>query len=125
MTELQDPPNPDLDELQQRDPVDVPMVPVPVVTIGPVRTQALPSRSGPAFEFPLTGTLQDVLGPDLRRAVAILIADGDWSYARGRSASPVRWPSGVPLVLTHADAVAAKASGDGVILSVVTEIYAD
>ena len=125
MTELQDPPTPDLDELQQRDPIEVPMVPVPVVTTGPVRTQALPSRSGPAFEFPLSATLQDVLGADLKRAVTILIGSGDWSYARTRSGTPVRWPSGVPLVLTHADAVAAKASGDGVILSVITEIYAD
>ncbi len=123
MTDLQDPATPDLDELQQRDPIEVPMVPVPVVTTGPVRVQILPNKAGPAFSIPLGATLIDVLGADLRRAVAILIGDGDWTYARGRSASPVPWPSGVPLVLTHADQIAA--AGSSVTLSVITEIYGD
>jgi hypothetical protein len=123
---VEDPPNPDLPELQQRD-LAIPPV-VPVVIQGPVLTRAQPARSGPAFPQALTDRVEQVLAADPRRSRATMVSGDDWLYMQSSNGQRLPWPADVPLVILHGDAVwatrAAAAEQDG-ILSVVTEIYAD
>jgi hypothetical protein len=116
-----DVPTPDLQQLQQRDEDPA----VPVRTAGPVETHELPSRSAQPSSMTLTTTMQHVLGADLKRKRATLVADDDWRYSTTRSGPGVRWPADVPLLIEHADAVYAKVSADTAELSVISETWAD
>lgn len=122
-TPIIDPPNPDLDELQQRE-IPPPFPPVPVTLDGPVPVRILPSKKGPAFTHPLYGTLSRVLGYDPSRAVAILVCESEWFYSTGSSGQLVRWPADVPLPIGHCDEVFARVATDATAdLSVITEVY--
>jgi hypothetical protein len=119
----EDLPNPDVDDLLQREPV-TPTVPTRVE--GPVTTYRLPSRVGATIKQPLTTDFQHVLGSNEKRARALLVADVDWEYSRGGSAgSGIPWYAKVPLTIEHCDAVYARVPTSTGTLSVVAEVWAD
>ena len=120
---IEDLPNPDLAELQQRE------VLAPVLLVrpdGPVSTQPLPARTGPIETNPLTTTFQRVLNRDFKRSRAVLICDVDWLISRSNNAAGgAPWYAKVPLVLTHRDDAYAAVPTDTGTLTVITEIWAD
>lgn len=119
---VEDPPDPPLAELQQR---DLPVPAVPVVVEGAVRTHALPNRSGPAFTVPTLVTQEQALAPDPKRARAMLVGTAAWNYRpkKGGNACPI--PASVPIYITHAGEVwVDRTSSDGT-LTIITEFYAD
>lgn len=127
---VEDPPNPDQLEVQQRE--EPALLVVPVRPVGPVTVQVLPARIGPAFTQGLNTSWQSVLGNDLKRRRATLLlvsstAADTWLYSRTQGGSGVPWPANVPLVLEHADAVYAQIGpgNPAATLSVITEVWAD
>lgn len=127
---IEDPPNPDLADLQQR---ELPVPAVPVRHEGPVRTHALPSRAGLATTVPLPagpgagvkGLSVRVLDSDPRRARAILTAPLGWFYQHKMSGEKVPFPANTSMVLLHCDQVYACVADTTTTLSVITEYYAD
>ncbi len=125
---IEDPPAPDLDDVQQREALT--LVTVPVKVEGPVRVQNLPAKIGVMQSVPLPGsaTPVSVLPRDLRRSVATLICDQEWRVMRKSGSERVRWPADVPLVITSGDeiwAILPATAQDPATLSVISEIYAD
>lgn len=118
---IEDPPNPDLADLQQR---ELPLPVVPVRHEGPVRTLAMPARSGPAFTVPLGTSPAHVVAEDPRRAAVLLVATVAWNYWAGRSKQAVPIPANVVLTIHHCGEIYASGATPGD-LSVITEVYAD
>jgi len=121
---IEDPPNPDLGDLQQRDVFHFPDTPVRVV--GTVQVSQVPAKAGPSIKhnFNSTTVAEHVLGRDLRRSRALMVCDTAWTYGTAQDKCTLPWPANVPLEITHADEVWAKGT-DGKVLSVVTEQYGD
>lgn len=120
-TPIEDPPTPDLDELQQRPAL---MVTVPVQQQGPLSVRLLPSKTGPVSADVLSVTPLQVLGADLGRASAVLVCDVDWLISTGRSSTRGRWPADVPLYIGHCDEIFASVSTGTGNLTTVTEFFA-
>jgi hypothetical protein len=118
-----DPPEPELEEVQQRAPQPTESVPVHVV--GTIIARFAPNKIGPAHSIELDTTRAAVLSEDERRAVAILLCDADWLYSAGKLAELVRWPADVPLPISHGGAVWAKVSTGTGTLTVIPEFFAD
>lgn len=122
---VEDPPEPDLADLQQR---DLPVPSVPVDVQGAVRVHLVPNRVGNAYTVPLGSTAAQALSQDIKRSRATLIATVGWSYRPNKSSGqecPI--PANVPITVCHAGEVwVNKTSGqsDGT-LTVITETYAD
>lgn len=119
---IEDPPRPELPELQQRE------LPYPAVAVqheGPIHAQVLPSRAGPAFTVALSTTAHHVQGNDPRRARTLMISAVAWRYHRGRSGEGVPWPANVPMEITHHDEVWASVPTDVGTLSVISQYWAD
>jgi hypothetical protein len=120
---IEDPPNPTLDELQQR---DLPVPSVPVRVDGQVKVYNLPARSGPVVVVDIdTTTTQPILSADPKRSLATLIVDTAWYYKNRSNGQELPWPANVPLVLTHCDEVWARAQSEDGTLSGITEYYAE
>src|SRR5688572_9246687 len=123
---LEDPPNPDLGDLQQRDVFTLPDVPVRVV--GTVQVTQVPAKAGPSvihrFHSGSPTFADQVLGRDLRRSRAVLVCDTAWTYGTAQDKVTLPWPANVPLIITHADEMWAKGT-DLKVLAVVTEQYGD
>lgn len=118
---VEDPPVPDLDEVEQRDITGLPAVQVDVV--GPVRIQPQPARiASTILEF-LSSTPVQILAPDLRRSRAVLCSTLAWNYLGKRNGLALPWPANVPLEITHGGEVWAS-SGASAVLSVIVENYA-
>jgi len=119
---VEDPPNPDLDDLQQRQPV-IPAVAVEVQ--GAVRVHRLPSRNSTVTTETLTdGVVTHVLGADLGRARATLVCASSWFYMRAKTGVQAPIPAGVPIVIEHADAVYATITGSAAVLTTIAEMWA-
>ncbi len=119
---LEDPPNPDLGDLQQRD-LHV-FDAIPVTIEGTVNTALAPARFGHALAQNLTTAVEQVLGADLRRAKTTMICDTAWTYGVQASSCVCPWPANVPLVVTHSGPVYAKGTA-GKVLTVISELYGD
>lgn len=124
---------PDLDEIQQEEDERALVVPVRVVeTMSPVRVQLLPSRHGVSRSFSSLATDTEptpLMGADLRRRRATIVATGDMMYVGERelvkNAQAALWPENVPLVIEHTEQVYARAAATDAIISVITENWAD
>jgi hypothetical protein len=114
-------PQPELDEIQQREIVHPA---VPVKHVGPITTHELPARVATIFDFGLTTTWQNVLAEDPKRKRTILICDQDWVVSHaGRGGGT--WFAKVPLVLQNVSAVYAKVGSSTATLTVIPEEWGD
>jgi hypothetical protein len=121
---IEDPPAPPLEDVQQREDY-TPTVPVKVA--GPVRTQDLPARSGPAYTVPLDSASSPVraLYADLRRSRAVLVCASAWQYRRNKGSEACPIPANAMLVVTHGDEAYASIGSSTATLTVITEYYAE
>jgi hypothetical protein len=122
MVQVEDPPDPSLPELQQR---ELPFPTVPVEIPGKVRVQPLPARNSSANVFPMDTKLRRVLGADPKRSRVQLVSTVAWLYGRTASGESVPWPANVPCVVTHSDEIYAAVPTSTGNLAVIAEYYAD
>jgi len=123
-TYVEDPPDPDLPELQQR---DLPMPTVPVQVTEKVRTLHLPNRSSSVETFHMDTTLRRVLAGDPKRARTTLVSAVAWNYARKGTGMTAPIPANVAITITHCDDVWASITTPGAAdnLAVIGEYWAD
>lgn len=120
---IEDPPNPDLDTLLQREDFGPAL---PVRHDGPVTVHQLPARSGPIIKTALTTDFQHILGADEKRKRVVLVCDVDWELSRsGATGSGCPWYAKVPLAIEHCDKISARVPTSTGTLTAVTEIWAD
>jgi hypothetical protein len=119
---VEDPPDPDLPDLQQR---DLPMPTVPVEVEGKVRVLHLPNRGSAVEAFPMDTTQRRVLGADPKRARVVLVSSVAWNYARTKTGQTAPIPANVPITLTHTDEVYAAVPTSTGTLAVISEYWAD
>ena len=119
---IEDPPDPDLPELQQR---DLPMPTVPVEIEGKARVIHLPNRASSVEQFAMDATLRRVMGADPKRARAVLTSSVAWRYARSTTGMTFPVPANSLLVITHADEVCARAETGTGNLGILGEYWAD
>jgi len=126
--QIEDPPAPNLDDLEQREPVALPSVPVTIE--GPVRVQNLPARFSSATSdmLPVKAAAGAVpvlpvriLSEDPRRTVATILCVQDWRYMTSRTGVSVFWPKNVPMVVTHMAEVYAVADSAAGEIGVIAE----
>ena len=121
---VDDIPDPGIDELQQR-PTEL-WAPgaVPVEIEGTPRVLMAGNRRWAAFVSPLTSIAQHVLGEEPARSVVTLIGSAAWFIHSDRNGQACPIPSGTPIVLTHQAKIYASstASAD---LSVLAEYHGD
>jgi hypothetical protein len=122
---IEDPPAPDLDDLQQREPLVTP--PVGVRVEGPVRTQILPSRlsSVTADVIPVDAatstTTVKILNEDPRRQRAVIICEQDWFYRSGPTSTKGPIPKNIPIEVRHQNEVWASAQTAAGRITVISE----
>ena len=119
---VEDPPNPDLADLQQR---DLPMPTVPVEVTGTARVHGVPNRTSSVEAFAMTTTQQRVLGADWKRARVALVSSVAWNYSRSRTGVAAPIPASEILYLTHCDEIVASVPTSTGVLTVIAEYYAD
>jgi hypothetical protein len=119
---IEDPPYPDLPDLQQR---DLPMPTVPVDIAGQVRVQHLPNRTSSVEVFPMTTTQQRLLGADPKRATVRLVSSVAWNYARNSQGTAAPIPANVILTITHYDEIWVSVPTSTGNLTVIGEYYGD
>ena len=129
-TPIEDPPNPELDDVQQREVPSLACVPVRIE--GPVRVLNLPNRFGGLSSDVLMASDATnarpirILDADQRRAVATLIGSDAWYMMRQSTGTRAPIPANVPVVVTHAEAVwALGQAGKTVTLTAIQEFYAN
>lgn len=128
---------PDIAEVLQTEEPEGKEPTVKVTQQGPVRTQALPRKSGSTKTVQATTARVTLLRPNPRRASALIISDAPFYFAFTLAAAQIDttvtttpptmalWPANVPLPMTSADTyavVAAKTGTAGV--SAVVEYWA-
>lgn len=126
-------PSPDLDDVQQVEPVGaiIHMAPVAVHQVGPVGTNELPCRMGAAFTQILTTDMQTVLsGPDDKRKRVLFTADGSFrlSFTGGAGSGAlftVAAGSSITFPVTYIGQIWAASVASTVNLGVVAEYWAD
>lgn len=128
---IEDLPNPELPELQQR---EIPYPAVDVNVKGSVLTHALPNRVGVLSVDSLSDTVPTkLLSADFKRARATILAASvtfitatHILVARTKTGTYAPWPVNVALVVLHCDELWAKlnAAGSGQVTT-ISEIYAD
>lgn len=129
----EDPAQPALDELQQRETFELPTVPVRID--GPADVHTLPSKRFNVSQEPIGGsnvvaTRILTADPTRHRAIVILrsaTATDSFLVQSTSSGQGIAWPANVPLEFLHCDEVFAKnnAADTSVTLSVMTEHWAD
>lgn len=119
---VEDEPQPELDELQQRE-IVAPVV--PVKHVGAILVQELPSRSAPIFSLSLTTDRQCVVSQDLSRRRVTIIADQDFNISKTSSGNSAPWYAKVPLTLQHCDSLYAYVDNGTAELTVIVENWAD
>jgi hypothetical protein len=119
---VEDPPDPDLDELQQRN-ITLPAIPVQVDGVATIRRA--PSRLSAANVFTADTKLRRVLGNDPRRTRTIMMSSAAWLYSRQASGTGCPWPASVALYLEHCDEVYAAAATGTADITVIQELYAE
>lgn len=120
-----------MDDIEQREAAVLTGAPIAVAVAGPVRVQALPSRSWSTKSRTQTqadGAVK-VSSADARRRSLTLIAEGGAVFVGPDQAScaagvAAKWPAGLALVLTHAEDVYVAAAAD-TLVSVVEELWAE
>lgn len=121
----------DMDDIEQREAAALLAAPVPVAVAGPVRMQALPSRSWSTksrTQAVADGAVK-VSSADPRRRCLTLVAEGGAVFVGPDQAScaagvAAKWPAGLALVLTHSEDVWVSAAEDALV-SVVEELWAE
>jgi hypothetical protein len=121
-TYVTDPPTPDLEELEQREP----MIPaVPVRHEGTLYVVRQPALSSAVFGVDLDTTLRRVVDKDPRRSAVTLLCDAVWRMSSVPSGSGAPLPADTPIRLEHADRIYARAESDTATLTVIQENYGD
>ena len=124
------PAEPDIAEVEQEQYAPAPQA-VLVQHNGPISVRTLPARAGGAFGMQVGNAATNILGSDLKRARAILLAtDQPFYYMTGEvsepnTASAALWPINVPLELHNGSAVyvACATPASTSTMSVVTENF--
>lgn len=119
-------------DIEQREADALAGRPVSVAVAGPVGVQQMPSRSWSARNrtVPMDAGGIKIASADPRRRSLTLIAVNAPMFIGATSAAnmgptSVRWPAGVPLVLTHQEEVWAACTTADVLVSIVEELWAD
>ena len=120
-THITDPPDPDLVEIEQRDP---PVPAVPVCVEGPATVHRLPALKTAVIGADLTTTMVKVLDADPKRSGFVVCCDEAWRYARQPTGIGVLFPADLPIRFEHADKVYARAATGTATLSIVVELWA-
>jgi hypothetical protein len=121
---VDDIPDPGVDELQQRPPELWAPGAVPVEIEGTPRVLMAGNRRWAAFVTGLTTTPTHILGNEPARSCVTLIGSAAWSIKSGKSAAAVPIPANVPIVLTHQGEIYATSSASAD-LSVMAEYHGD
>lgn len=103
----------------------LPWPPIPVVMHGVSEVRRVPNRRLVVTVVPLGATPTRVLDADDKRAVAHLVADQAWSLSSTPSGVAALWPASVPLTITSAGALYARAGSSDTLLTVIIEVWAD
>jgi len=128
----EDPPQPDLPDLQQREVYDVPAVPVCID--GTTDVHVIPNKRFSVSNEPVganTGLFTRILtaDPTRRRAVVMLqsaTATDTFSVSSSASGQSIPWPANVAMVLEHCDEVWARSGqAQGAVIGVLIENWAD
>ena len=119
---LQDPPSPDLDEVQQREHYAVQAVPVCVE--GVTAVVLAPARSGSVLLEHLTTDLVRVLHTDPKRAAATFIGADAWTMGNKAGGTQCPIPADVPVRVQHCAEVWAAAATGTTTLTIITEVWA-
>lgn len=120
--QIEDPPQPPLTELQQR---DLPFPAVAVRVDGSTLTRSQPALQGPVISVKVTTTPEQVMGPDPKRSRAVLVADTAWFYMNRVNGQTAPIPANVPITICHAGEVWCKRQSADGNLGAITEYYAD
>lgn len=125
---LEDPPQPDLAEYQQREVFDLPTVPVRLD--GPAAVTRLPNRKFTTVTEALGAAPARILYNDPSRARAVVVmysatATDNWVCMSSSSGQSVVIPANVPIVFEHCDEVWAKVGVGFLSLAVMIENWAD
>lgn len=125
--EINDVPDPGVDDLQQRPAELWAPINVPVDVQGVVRVLLAPNRSNSPSEYTLASGdgPAHILGDDPSRACATLIGSAEWKYYTKSNGQGVRWPADVPLVITHHGAVYATTAATSCVLTCIAENHGD
>lgn len=122
----EDPPNPDLDQLQQRPPV-IPAVAVALA--GSAQVHILPAiRSAVTADTYVqdgNGQPDQILYNDPKRSKATLISTSDFFYLSNRTGTKAPWPKNVPLVVTHSDNAFVSGQTQAAQITCIMEFWAD
>lgn len=121
---VDDIPDPGINELQQRPPELWTPEAVPVQIEGTPRVLMAGNRKWAAFMTGLTSTPQHILGDEPARSVVTLIGSAAWSIESDRNSQAVTIPANVPIVLTHQAKIYASSSASAD-LSVLAEYHGD
>lgn len=122
-TYVTDPPTPELDELEQRDPPGIDAVPVRHEgTLYVVRQPALASA---VYGVGIDTTLRRAVDANPRRSAVTLIGTEAWRMARVPSGSGAPIPADIPIRLEHCDRIYARTESSTATLTVIEEIYGD
>ena len=120
--QVTDPPEPTLEEIEQR---DVPGYPaVDVCVYGPVQVHRLPAKSSAVVTMDLTTTPVRVFGYDPKRARMIVCADAAWRYLKSPLGLGALFPANVPVTFENADQFYARSASGTAVLSIVVENWA-
>lgn len=122
VTVANDPPVPDLADVEQRPLVEYPAVKVEVV--GSVRTQSQPARIGyVSLEYLGTAPTR-IATADPRRQSVTMVSDTEWFMMNKASGVRAPIPANMPITCMHASEIWAAAAAAETQLTVITEIYA-
>lgn len=125
----EDPPQPDLPDLQQREVYDVPAVPVCID--GTTDVHVVPNKRFSVSFEPIGASPIRVLtaDPTRRRATLMLrsaTATDVWTIMSASTGQGISWPANVPFIAEHCDEMWAKAdTPTSATLGVAVENWAD
>jgi len=120
-----DTPQPDLDDLEQRDLPEQIVPAVPVKQSGPVHVQVLPALSSAVYEREVGTTMARVVDYNPRRRAVTVIGADAWRIGRTPAGIGALMPPDVPVRLEHADRIYARAVTSTTTITVIEEIWAD
>jgi hypothetical protein len=121
-TYVTDPPTPELEELEQRDP---PAPAVPVTHQGTLYVVRQPALKSAVFSVDLDTTMRRVVDRDPRRSAVTLVSDTEWRMSATLAGSGAPIPANTPIRLEHAAAIYARVASSTATLTVIQEVYGD